>query len=122
MRKLLSISGLLVALVLTMNEASMIAGIVFSEANTESELGKRLVVDCILNRVDDSEFPDTVAGVLTQPGQFARGGNILDDDVNLVLQEAGRRTNADVLWFRRGRYHSFGDPIVKEGRHYFSGR
>ena len=122
MRILLRISGLLVALVLTMDEASMIAGIVFSEANTESKLGKQLVVDCVLNRVDDPEFPDTVAGVLTQPGQFAKGGNILEDDINLVLQEAGRRTNAKVLWFRRDRYHSFGNPIVKEGRHYFSGR
>lgn len=122
MRKLLRISGVLLALVLTLNEASMMAGTVYSEANTESELGKRLVIDCILNRVDDPEFPDTISEVLEQPGQFSAGGKVLQEDVELVMQEAACRTDVDVLWFRKGRYHSWGEPVVKEGRHYFSGR
>lgn len=117
------IAGILFAVVLTFQEALSIAGVVYSEANTESDLGKCLVIDCILNRVEDKEFPATISGVITQKGQFAKGNpDKAGDLVPIVYQEAKKRTNVKVLWFRKNKYHSWGSPILKEGKHYFSGR
>ena len=116
------IIGLLVALVLTQEEVSMIARVAYNEANNQSELGKRLVIDCILNRVEDERFPATVAEVIGQPNQFTKGVEVESEELNmLVEQEAACRTNDKVLWFRTKRYHKYGAPILREGRHYFSG-
>ena len=58
---------------LTDDEIDLIAKITMAEAEGESELGKRLVIDTILNRVDSelSYFPDTVEEVIYQPNQFS---------------------------------------------------
>ena len=48
-----------------------IARVVHQEAGNQSELGKRLVTDTILNRVDSEDFPDTPHEVITQPDQYA---------------------------------------------------
>ncbi len=49
--------------------------IVEAEAGSESQDGKLLVADVILNRVADPEFPDTIQGVITQSGQFTPVSN-----------------------------------------------
>ena len=52
-------------------DMKLIAQMTMAEAEGESEYGKRLVIDTILNRVDSSTFPDTVYDVLYQPYQFS---------------------------------------------------
>ena len=97
--------------------------VVQHEAGNQSELGQRLVIDTILNRVDSKEFPNTVTEVLTQPGQYCNPKEkppiyiykFIEDEIRL-------RTNSQVLWYRTNKYHSYGNPIIKEGNHYFSGR
>lgn len=42
------------------DEIKLIAKLVEAEAGNQSELGKRLVIDTVLNRVDHPNFPDTV--------------------------------------------------------------
>lgn len=53
-------------------EAKMLAQLVWHEARYVSTEEQAAVMWCALNRVDSSDpmFPDTLHGVLTQPGQF----------------------------------------------------
>lgn len=54
----------------TAEDAETIAKAVWGEARGCTSEGKAKVVWVILNRVDDSRFPDTIQGVVTQPCQF----------------------------------------------------
>lgn len=49
----------------------MMALCIWREARGESRRGKLLVASVIRNRVDDRRWPDTYAGVVTQPLQFS---------------------------------------------------
>ena len=108
---------------LTEEEMRMIAGVVHAEAGNQDMLGKRLVADVILNRMEDNRFPETVAGVVYQEGQFAEPSlQFTADDVEAVMLECERRIDTQVLWFRTGGYHSVGQALYQHGAHYFSGR
>ncbi|MBQ0090854.1 MAG: cell wall hydrolase [Prevotellaceae bacterium] len=52
------------------NDIAYIAKTVWGEARGLSYAEKAQVAWCILNRVDDGRFPNTVVGVVTQSGQF----------------------------------------------------
>lgn len=55
------------------DELEMLACVIYQEAggdNTCDECRRR-VADVVLNRVADPRFPDTIYGVLTQPGQYS---------------------------------------------------
>lgn len=108
-------------------EIELIALCVMAEAEGECEDGQRLVIDVILNRVDDSHFPDTIYDVIYQKNQFSGmyGDRITccyvkDELVQLIREELENRTNYDVVFFRTGRYHSYGVPMFQVGAHYFS--
>lgn len=116
-----------VSTTLTEDEIRLIARMTMAEAEGESEYGKRLVIDTILNRVDSSEFPNTVNGVIYQKGQFSPVTNgrldrcpVRNDIYDLVLEELESRTNSEVLFFNMGGYPSWATPLFKEGCHYFS--
>lgn len=51
-------------------EVTALARTLYGECRGCSELQQRAVCWCIFNRVDDSRFPDTVLGVITQRSQF----------------------------------------------------
>ena len=51
-------------------EAGYIARTLYGEARGCSAYEQEQVVWCILNRVDDEQFPDSVQAVVTQAGQF----------------------------------------------------
>lgn len=113
---------------LTEEEIDLIALITMAEAEGESELGQRLVIDTILNRVDHTAFDSTVTGVVYAPNQYECVTNgrvdrceVRDDIRQLVIEEATNRTNTEVLFFRTMFYHDFGTPLLQEGAHYFSG-
>ena len=107
----------------TPEEVVMIGKIVQHECPHESELGQRLVIDTIMNRVESEEFPSTVRDVLNQPGQYCNPSKYPPDYIyTLIAQEAYNRTNNQVLWYRTKDYHKYGRPITQEGGHYFSGR
>lgn len=114
---------------LTQEEIELIALVTMAEAEGESEMGKRLVIDTILNRVDSelSYFPDTVEGVIYQDDQFTCMWNgridecyVSDDICELVKEELRNRTSSEVLWFRTKDYARYGVPHLVEGNHYFS--
>lgn len=51
-------------------DVTALAQTLYGECRGCSELQQRAVCWCIFNRVDDSRFPDTVVGVITQKSQF----------------------------------------------------
>ena len=112
---------------ITMDDAILIAKLVLAEAEGEPEMGKRLVIDTVLNRLDSSDFPNTVYDVIYQPYHYdpAWDGRIdlfseLDDAFKLVVDEIHNRTNSEVLYFRTDKFHEFGTPMEQVGNHYFS--
>ena len=114
---------------LTEEEIDLIALVTMAEAEGESEYGKRLVIDTILNRVDHdwSYWPDSVEGVIYQKNQFTSMWNgrvnrcyVREDIVQLVKEELENRTNTKVVYFMMGGYSSYGTPEFQEGVHYFS--
>ena len=112
---------------LTTKEIELIALVTMAEAEAEPELGKRLVIDTILNRVDDKRFPNTVNGVVYQRNAFEAMWNgrvdrceVRDDIVQLVKEELESRTNHHVIFFRTEYYSKYGTPMFSVGRHYFS--
>lgn len=99
-----------------------------AEAEGESELGQRYVIDTILNRVDSEDFPDTISEVVWQDNQFSGMEDerlsccVYDKAIEeLVREELINRTNYDTLYFRTKKYSKYGEPLFKEGNHYFSG-
>lgn len=108
------------------DEVELIALVTVAEAEGESEYGKRLVIDTILNRVDSKSFPNTIHGVVYQKNQFTSMWNgrtsrcVVTDDVRqLVREEMESRTNNEVLFFTAGGYGKYGTPLFQEGNHYF---
>jgi hypothetical protein len=106
----------------TEEEMMIMAGVVHAEAGNQDLLGRRLVADVILNRIENARFPDTVYGVIYQSGQFSRPATKIDnEDMQAVMMECQKRVDTNVLWFRTKQYHKIGDPIYQHGAHYFSG-
>lgn len=52
------------------NQEELLARIVHAESKGEPYLGQVCVAAVILNRVDSSDFPNSLAGVIYQPGAF----------------------------------------------------
>ena len=112
---------------LTQEEIDLIALVTMGEAEGETELGKRLVIDTILNRIDHTSFPDTVYDVVYQPNQFSVMWNsridrcyVMPEIVELVKEELLERTNYDCVFFMAGGYSKYGEPLFQECCHYFS--
>lgn len=113
--------------IISNEEFELLALVTMAEAEDESELGKRLVIDTVLNRVDSPHFPNNITDVIYQKHQFTSMWNgrykkaYVDDYIrNLVLEELKNRTNSDVIFFRMDRYSDYGTPLFKEDGHYFS--
>ena len=108
-------------------ELELMARVVEAEAGNQSLLGKRLVVDTILNRVDHPGFPDSIKGVIYQDGQFTTvsSGKIYavspsQESITAVIMERTHRTETGVIYFNNGGFTSYGEPYERVGDHYFS--
>lgn len=111
----------------TEEEIELIALVTMAEAEGETEYGKRLVIDTILNRVESEHFPDTVSEVVYQPNHFEAMWNgrvdkcYVDDDIcELVREEIDERTDPYTIFFCAGNYSAYGEPMYQVGNHYFS--
>ena len=111
----------------TEEEIDLIALVTMAEAEGESEYGKRLVIDTILNRVESEHFPDTVSEVVYQPNHFEAMWNgrvdkcYVDENIcELVREEIDKRTDPYTIFFCAGDYSSYGEPMYQVGNHYFS--
>jgi hypothetical protein len=107
---------------LTDNEKELIACVVMAEAAYEDPIGKQLVVDTILNRVDSPSFPDTVSGVIYQDRQFYKAVSYSTECMDAVEHEIHERLDYDVLWFASSGYLPYGTKAYQHGNHYFCWR
>ena len=101
-------------------EMALMARVVRAEAGNQDDVGKRLVVDCILNRLDSDAFPDTIEEVVTQKNQFASYQWYTEDDLDAVADEIVDRTDDEIVFFRTEHYSAHGNPAYQYGDHYFS--
>lgn len=53
------------------SDVSLLARVISAEARGEEYAGQVAVGACVLNRVNHPSFPDTIAGVIYQPGAFS---------------------------------------------------
>jgi N-acetylmuramoyl-L-alanine amidase len=109
------------------DDIELIALLTMAEAEGECEVGKRLVIDTVLNRIVSEQFPDTVHDVVYQTNQFSSlyNGRIercyVDDYIcELVRSEIESQLNLDVIFFTAGKYSKYGTPMFQVGNHYFS--
>ena len=111
----------------SVDDIELLALVTIAEAEGESEEGKRLVIDTILNRVDSDIFPDTIYDVVYQSGQFSSMWNgrasrvcVTEEVRELVREEIMIRSNRDVIYFTAGKYGQYGTPLFQVGNHYFA--
>lgn len=59
-------------------DLACLAGAIYFESKGEPLKGQLAVADVVINRTKSDRFPDSICGVVTQPGQFSfvRGGKI----------------------------------------------
>lgn len=92
------------------SDLSMLAALIQCEAGGESYEGKLAVGSVVMNRVSSSHFPNTVAGVIYQAGQFSpvasgRFASALASGADASCTQAagevlGGRITIDCLYFR----------------------
>lgn len=106
-------------------ERDMLAKIVYLEAGNQSMTGQRCVVEVVFNRMMHPAFPDTVSGVLSQPGQFSTYKN-LDlakpspeqyEAIDIVLASSEPILPVDTIFFATSVAN--GKMYEKIGGHYF---
>lgn len=94
-----------------LGEMELIAQLVMAEAGNQDLMGKRYVVDVVLNRVDSDDFPNTVEDVIFQKNQFSviengafdeAGWAITEECYEAVKLEYEELLNYDILYFSRG--------------------
>ena len=111
-------------------DLELLAAIIHAEAGNQDMTGKRLVADVVLNRVASDKFPDTISGVIYDPGQFSpvRNGSLnhaLNGGTTAEDREAARlaliegRVDTQILYFCAGGY-GYGTPAYRHGAHFFS--
>ena len=103
----------------------MLARCVEAEAGNQGLLGKRLVVDVILNRVDDPRFPNDVASVISAKGQFSvypymmNHATVTEETLEAITLELERRTDNRILYFNTRHFKKWYTPAYQCGDHYF---
>ena len=79
-------------------DAEMLARLIYTEARgVESRDEQAAVAWCVLNRVDDDRWPDMVAEVVTQKGQFAydKDAPIEDELYDIAVEVLTAWTSSD---------------------------
>ena len=104
---------------MTVDEFVLISSVTEAESNrcTDSTEGRRYIALCILCRVMDSRFPDTITEVLTQRGQFStvRNGHSVTQRTDLSDQAVIEA----VEWINSGEEYPW--VLFFNCRNYFSG-
>jgi spore germination cell wall hydrolase CwlJ-like protein len=98
-------------------DLACLAGAIYFESKGEPLAGQLAVADVIINRTTSGRFPETICGVVTQPGQFSfvRGGRIPHIDLKrkayrtalavaqVALAKAWENPAPDALYFHAKR-------------------
>ncbi|MFI8685212.1 spore cortex-lytic enzyme [Rossellomorea sp. NPDC077527] len=76
------------------NDIQLIANAVYGESRGEPYEGQVAVAAVILNRIDSSAFPNTVAGVIFEPGAFTA---VADGQIWLTPNERAKEAVLDAI-------------------------
>lgn len=76
------------------NDRYLLAKVIYAEARGESYTGQVAIGAVVLNRVEDSRFPNTIAGVIYQPWAFTA---VNDGQINLEPNETAYQAADDAL-------------------------
>lgn len=78
----------------TSTDLNLLARVVYGEARGEPYTGQVAVAAVVLNRVKSASFPNTVAGVVYQPGAF---DCVADGQINLTPNQSAYNAARDAL-------------------------
>ena len=76
------------------SDFELLARIISAEARGEPYIGQVAVGAVVLNRVESSSFPDSISGVVYQPGAFTA---ITDGQIKEAVTESARRAAREAL-------------------------
>jgi N-acetylmuramoyl-L-alanine amidase len=79
---------------LSENDINLMANAVYGEARGEPYIGQVAVAAVILNRLESKSFPNTVSGVIFQPGAFTA---VADGQIWLTPNETAKKAVLDAL-------------------------
>ena len=112
------------------NEKELICRITFREAGNQCEEGQRAVMEVILNRVKDKNFPNSVEGVLSAPGQFSTWklrNKVTSEQIDNMMLILDMVQNEEPILagnyvYFDGVKHSYGRNYIKIQGHWFGTR
>ncbi|HZG73126.1 MAG TPA: spore cortex-lytic enzyme, partial [Chondromyces sp.] len=93
------------------NDIQLMANAVHGEARGEPYEGQVAVAAVILNRVESSNFPDTVSGVIFEPGAFTA---VADGQIWLTPNETSKKAVIDAIngWDPTGNALYYFNPVT----------
>jgi N-acetylmuramoyl-L-alanine amidase len=97
------------------DDIHLLARAIHGEARGESYEGQVAIAAVILNRVRHVSFPNTIAGVIYQPGAFTA---VSDGQINLTPNEQSYRAAQDALngWDPSGGAIYYWNPVTATSR------
>lgn len=111
------------------SDLDLLAALVWAEAGDQPiPEGLCYVCDVVLNRVDSPAWPNTIADVIYQPGQFSvvnngalnrAFGNVPQVCYDAVQSQLAGRLNYDIIYFSMG-YNANGTLAFTHGTHFYS--
>lgn len=79
---------------LSSNDLNLLSRIVYAEARGEVYKGQVAIAAVVLNRVKNSSFPNSISGVIYQPGAFTA---VSDGQINLTPNSTAKKAAQDAL-------------------------
>lgn len=76
------------------SDLNLLARIIYAEARGEVYAGQVAIAAVVLNRVKSSSFPNSISGVIYQPGAFTA---VSDGQINLTPNDTARKAAQDAL-------------------------
>ena len=76
------------------SDLNLLARVIYGEARGEPYEGQVAIAAVVLNRVRSSSFPNSVSGVIYQPGAFTA---VSDGQINLTPNSTARKAAQDAL-------------------------
>lgn len=108
---------------LTQGEQDLLEQVAMAEAEGEGATGMALVMRVVLNRADLEGLP--LDNIIYKPSQFATdhmGDKEPSEDCHKALAMVidGWDESQGAIYFNKGDYPNYGEPLFQYGNHYFS--
>lgn len=93
------------------NDIQLLANAVYGEARGEPYIGQVAVAAVILNRLDSPSFPNTISGVIFEPGAFTA---VADGQIWLTPNERAKEAVIDAIngWDPSGNAEYYFNPVT----------